>query len=203
MKAIPAIAIFCLLVLSPGCGRHPGIAPLSESSVVVAFGDSLTAGTGVQGQEAYPAVLQRLLHCTVINAGIPGELSDAARARLPSVIDEYQPSLVVLCHGGNDLLQHKDREEIKNNLAQMIEYLKGRKIDAILIGVPEPGLFLQTAALYRDLADKYKLPYQGKILARILSDRSLKSDQIHPNAKGYNTLAEAIDGLIAKSKSTD
>ncbi|MDO9542118.1 MAG: arylesterase [Kiritimatiellia bacterium] len=200
MKVIPSIAVLCLLVLSQGCGSHPRIARLSESSVVVAFGDSLTAGTGAQENEAYPAVLQRLLHCTVINAGIPGELSNAGISRLPRIIDAYKPSLVVLCHGGNDLLQQKDREEIKNNLAQMIQYLKGQNIDIILIGVPEPKLLHQTASLYRDLTDRYNLPYEGKILNKILSDRSLKSDQIHPNAKGYNKLAEAIAELIEKSQ---
>jgi len=200
MKAMPSIAILCLLVLSQGCGSHPKIARLTEASVVVAFGDSLTAGTGAQGHEAYPAVLQRLLNRTVINAGIPGELSNEGLSRLPSVTDAHKPSLVVLCHGGNDLLQHNGIEEIKNNLSQMIQYLKGQNIDVILIGVPEPSLLHQTASLYRDLTDRYNLPYEGKILNKVLSDRSLKSDQIHPNAKGYNKLAEAVAELIEKSQ---
>ena len=82
----------------------------------------------------------------------------------------------------------------------MIQYLKGQDIDVILVGVPEPSLLHQAAALHRDLADKYNLPYEGKILNKILSDRSLKSDQIHPNAKGYNKLAEAVAELIEKSQ---
>lgn len=200
MKAIPFIGILGLITLALGCGRNPGIARLAESSVVVAFGDSLTAGTGVPAHEAYPGVLQRLLHCTVINAGNPGELSDAGLTRLPRVIAASKPSLVVLCHGGNDLLQNKDHAEIKNNLAQMIQYLKGQGIDVILIGVPERSLFHQTASFYHDLADQYGLPYQGKIIDKILSDRSLKSDPIHPNAKGYNQIAEAVAALIEKSQ---
>ena len=79
-------------------------------------------------------------------------------------------------------------------------FLKGQEIDVIFIGVPEPSLLHQTASLYRDLTDRYNLPYEGKILDRILSDRSLKSDPIHPNAKGYDKLAEAVVELIEKSQ---
>ena len=82
----------------------------------------------------------------------------------------------------------------------MIRYIKGQNIDVILIGVPKHSLLHRPVSMYHELADRYNLPYEGKILNKILSDRSLKSDQIHPNANWYNKLAEAVAELIEKSQ---
>jgi acyl-CoA thioesterase I len=93
MKVKPAIALLCLLALSQGCGSHPGIKKLAESSVILAFGDSLTAGTGANTTESYPAVLAGLIGCRVVNAGVPGEESSDALLRLPAVLQKESPLL--------------------------------------------------------------------------------------------------------------
>ena len=195
-------AVMCSLILALGnsCGHRPAIKPLHSDSVIVAFGDSLTSGAGVEQINSYPSVLERILHHKVINAGVPGEVSEAGLSRLPNIISEYSPSLVILCHGGNDLLLQTDHEQIKNNLSRMIELLKRSGIDVIIIGVPEPKLFHSTAKFYVNLAKEYDLPYEGKILNKILSNRSMKSDRIHPNAEGYRVLAESIAALIERSE---
>lgn len=192
-----------LLFILAACAERPRIQPLHANSVIVAFGDSLTAGTGVEPNESYPTVLEQILHHKVINAGVPGEVSAAGLARLPGLMNECQPTLVILCHGGNDLLQHLDHQKIKNNLAKMIQLLRRAGADVILIGVPEPKLLHATVPFYRELAREYHLPYEGKILNRILFERSLKSDEIHPNAKGYRQLAEAVAALIGRSRITE
>lgn len=191
------ILLFSLL---SGCDQSsPRINQLRPDSVILAFGDSLTSGVGADINESYPSILESIIGCRVINEGIPGELSAQGLNRLPHIIDKYQPHLVILCHGGNDLLQRKNKQSIVDNLEKMIQMIKDRGIDIVLIGVPTPGLGFASTHFYNDLAKKYDLLYEGLILKEILSNNALKSDLIHPNAKGYRKLAESIANLISSS----
>ena len=185
-----------LILLLFACDRGPRLEPLSRSGVILAFGDSLTRGTGAERDSAYPAVLGRRLDMQIVNAGVPGELSSTGLKRLPSVLEKYQPELVILCHGGNDLLQRRSRTQLKENLEEMIRWCRASGAQVILVGVPSPGLFLHSAELYSEVAAETKTVYLDDILAEILADRSLKSDAVHPNGKGYAELAEAITELI-------
>ncbi len=194
------LLLVCLCLLSlVGCGRSPAIRPLTPESTVVAFGDSLTYGTGARPEESYPAVLAGLLGCNVINAGVPGEVTAGGLARLPAVLDETRPALVILCHGGNDFLRQQGREETEANLRRMMALIKGRGIDIVLIGVPAPGLLVATSPIYEELAKEFKVPYDKGIVRAILTDRTLKSDQIHPNAAGYRRMAESVAEVIRKA----
>jgi len=186
-----------LAPLLPGC-RQPRIAPLNSDSVVLAFGDSLTAGTGAEPAQSYPTRLAARLGCRVINAGEAGELSDQGLARLPGLLAAHRPQLVILCHGGNDLLARREPAAIRSNLEAMIRLIREQGAEVIMIGVPKPGLILRSHPLYREVADRHRVPFEGKILARILSSRSLKSDYIHPNAEGYRRMAESIEQLIRR-----
>ena len=190
------IGLLATLLAAAGCGRAPAVRPLAPDAVILAFGDSLTAGTGAEAGESYPDVLQARLQRTVVNAGRPGELSSDGLARLPRLLEQHRPALVVLCHGGNDFLRQLPRPETERHLAAMIRLLRERDIDVILLGVPAPGLLARPPPLYRDLARRQRVPYDGKILPRILSDPALKSDPIHPNAAGYRQLAEGIARLV-------
>ena len=189
-------ALALALLLAGPCRREPSLPPLPPEAVVLAFGDSLTAGTGAEPHEAYPAVLQRLLHRTVLNAGIPGERAREGLARLPDLVESVNPSLVILCHGGNDILQRASADEIADPLDRMIRLLRAKHIAVLLVGVPEPTLLHRPPRLYRDLARRHGLPYEGKILSRIIARRDLKSDPVHPNAKGYREMAEALAARI-------
>ena len=187
-----------IAVVLSGCGPAPRVRPLTPESVVLAFGDSLTAGTGADGNESYPAVLAGLLGCKVVNAGIPGETSPEGLDRLPEVLKQHKPDLVLLCHGGNDMLQKVNDEVITRNVRAMIEAAQGCGADVILLGVPRPGLFLRAPPFYAEVAESCKIPYEAKVLPEILSTRSLKSDAIHPNAEGYRKLAGRVAALIRK-----
>ena len=147
------VCIVSVLLVS-GCDKHDDaqIGRLSDDAVVVAFGDSITYGTGAGRKESYPAVLEKLSGYEVINSGISGELSEDGLFRLGFVLDRYEPDLLILCHGGNDMLQKRSVESIKENINGMIETAKDRGIDVILIGVPRPSLLLKTAGLYHDVA---------------------------------------------------
>jgi lysophospholipase L1-like esterase len=153
-------------------------------------------GTGAGRDEAYPAVLAALAARRVVNAGVPGELSSEGRARLPAVLDETRPQLLILMHGGNDLLRKDSRVELAGNLRAMIELAHSRGIGVVLVGVPAPGLLLEVPELYARLAEEYRLPYDGETVRAIEADRALKSDPIHPNAEGYRQLAQRLHRLL-------
>jgi acyl-CoA thioesterase I len=192
-----AIAL-CLFVAA--CGeRVPRLAGLPPDAVIVAFGDSLTYGTGADTSESYPARLQVLIGRKVINAGVSGELSAEGAARLPQVLDKHQPRLLLLCHGGNDLLRRLDPVQTAGHLRGMIRAARGRGVEVLLIAVPQPGLWLSPAPFYKDLAEELGLPLERGALSRILSRRELKSDTVHPNAAGYLELAQAVARLLQRA----
>jgi len=188
-----------LLVLG-GCGETPlAIAPLAPDGVILAFGDSLTRGTGAGKDQSYPQELARLTGRTVLNAGVPGELSADGARRLPEVLDRHDPDLLLLCHGGNDMLRKHAPAVTKSNLRAMIQSARERQIPVVLLGVPKPGLLLSSPALYQELADEFALNYDGKALPGIIANRNLKADRVHPNGEGYRQLADAIHRLLREA----
>lgn len=184
------------------CGG-PGLPPLGADDVVVAFGDSLTEGVGATREESYPVVLAELIGRRVVNAGISGELSRQGLARLPRVLDEHKPTVVIICFGGNDFLRGEPEDRVAERVGKMVELAQARDIGVVLIGVPKPGLLLSAAPCYETIAAHYGMPYEGDALAEIMSTRSLKSDRVHPNAAGYRKLAEAIARLLRKTGAVD
>jgi lysophospholipase L1-like esterase len=195
MLVVSAAAI---LLLS-ACSKTPELPPLQADAVILAFGDSLTFGTGAGEAESYPAVLASLTGRRVINAGVPGEVSANGALRLPELLERERPGLLILCHGGNDLLQRQDQRQLADNLRTMIRVARERGVSVVLVAVPSLGLTLKPPQLYRELAAEFYLPIEVKALPRILGKSALKSDQIHPNAAGYRTLAEALAGLLKTS----
>ncbi len=190
------LAAIVVLVLIACSSRVPGLAKLPDDATILAFGDSLTYGTGAQPGQDYPATLARLTGHRVINAGVPGEITQQGLERLPGVLDRYHPQLLILCHGGNDMLRKQALDTASDNLRQMIRLANERHIPVVLIGVPKPGLLLSTAGFYEQIASEFRLPYEDGILADIESDRALKSDAIHLNDAGYQKLADAIYRLL-------
>jgi acyl-CoA thioesterase-1 len=195
-------ALLLLCALAACGGRTPRLTPLAPDSAILAYGDSLTFGTGAAQEASYPAVLEKLVGRKVWSAGVPGELSAAGLARLPSALEHYQPKLLILCHGGNDLLRRLSEEQAAENLRAMIRLAKQSGIDVVLIGVPKPGLLPSPPDYYAGIAKEFKLPYEDAALKSILRDNELKSDLAHPNAKGYARLAEAVAALLKKSGAT-
>jgi len=204
-SCIPALwfllALICLVL--GACTSEPKLPRLADDAVILAFGDSLTYGTGASSTESYPAVLETLTRRRLINAGVPGEVTAEGVARLPDLLEREMPVLLILCHGGNDLLRRFDQQQTKMNLAAMIKQAQDRHIAVILIAVPAPGIFLRPPDLYKEIADEHKLPLEEDILETVLADETLKSDYIHPNAAGYRLLAEAIHKLLKKSNALD
>ena len=172
---------------------------LAKDAVILAFGDSLTFGTGATLTESYPAILERLVGRRVVNSGVPGEVTGEGLSRLPEVLEREKPALLILCHGGNDLLRRLDQKQTANNLRAMIRLAQARKIDVVIIAVPTPGIALSPPPFYRETAAEMKIPFEENALTTVLSDGTLKSDYIHPNAAGYRRLAESVAALLKKS----
>jgi lysophospholipase L1-like esterase len=200
IRRLLSVAVLCMLALCAGCGARPSIDGLTGSSVVVAFGDSLTSGTGADKAQSYPSVLSGLIGCRVVNAGVPGEDTTAGLRRLPGILKKEPPDLVILCHGGNDILSGESQDTTRANLSAMISMVKDAGADLILIGVPQPGLRLRAAPFYAEIAKQYTVPFDPDTIAAILSTPSLRSDRVHPNAAGYKRLAESIAALIVESE---
>ena len=188
-----------ILLAASGCGQQAKLPPLAADAVVLAFGDSLTYGSGASEAESYPAQLARLINRRVVREGVPGEVSAAGLARLPSALDEHRPALLLLCHGGNDFLQRQSKQAVAENLRGMIRLAKARGIQVLLIGTPEPGFSVMPPEFYGEIAKEFRIPYEGNVLGKILRDASLKSDQVHPNAQGYRLMAERVADLLRKS----
>lgn len=189
----------CILLLLTGCSQGAKLPRLADDGVVLAFGDSITAGTGAGAGESYPEILGGLIGRRVVNAGAPGEVTAEGAVRLPELLESVRPSLLILCHGGNDLLRHMDQRQAAENLRGMIRMARERGIAVVLIAVPSPDLSLKPPAFYGELAAESGLPIESKALGKILGKGSLKSDYIHPNAAGYRKLAEALAALLKKS----
>ena len=198
MKAF--VASIAVALLLGACGAStPKIAKLDRGAVVLAFGDSLTFGTGAAKEESYPAILERDTGLQVVNAGVPGEISAEGLARLPEAIDEAQPKLVILCHGGNDFLRKLDDATAAGNIRAMIQLAKSRGIPVMLLATPKPGFPPSVPKFYAEIAAEARIPLEGGVMKAVLLDANLKSDMVHPNGKGYGAIAAAVGKLLRKS----
>ncbi len=190
---------FALALLASGCSQHAKLPLLPADAVLLAFGDSLTFGTGANEAESYPAQLARLTGRRVLREGMPGEVSAAGLERLPALLDEHRPRLLLLCHGGNDFLRRLPKDKAAENVRAMIRLARDRGIDVLLIGTPEMGFTLTPPDFYAAIAKQFGIPYEGDVLTKIFRDSSLKADQVHPNAQGYRLMAERVAELLRKS----
>jgi acyl-CoA thioesterase-1 len=154
--------------------------------------DAKTLGAGKDEDEDYPAILTGLSNREVINAGVPRELSKDGLARLEGVLEVTRPALIILRHGGNDLLRKSNLNMVANNIRSMIELAHAHNVEVLLIGVPKPGLLIGTASFYAEVAQASGVSADLETLKEILTDAGLKSDPAHPNAQGYRVLAESI-----------
>jgi len=187
------VAITAILILFSFTSKKTTIRTLNIQESILAFGDSLTYGYNAKPSESYPTVLAQLSSYKVINAGVIGETSAEGLKRLPQLLKDENIKLMLLCFGGNDIIQKKSMVSLKKNLKTMIQMAKEKNIEVLLISVPNFTLFgLSPLELYEEVADEENVVLASGILAQILEQPSLKSDQIHPNALGYKMMGEKI-----------
>lgn len=187
------------LALLAGCGRKPvqGVR-VPAGATVLALGDSLTYGTGATPETAYPAVLSRLAGWNVVNAGVPGDTSAQALARLPALLEQHRPALVLVGIGGNDFLRRQDEAAAQANVTRICEAARAAGAQVLLIAVPRPTLTARLTGslddhdLYAEVAQALKIPLHAQGWSAVLADPAQRSDQIHANAAGYDKFAQGL-----------
>lgn len=205
MRLPRGILLLLVLACLTGCGKAPRLAALPAGSVVLAFGDSVTHGTGAAPGEDYPARLAVLTGWDVRNHGVPGDTAQAARARIAAALEETQPALVLLEIGGNDFLRQRKESQVREDIRAILATVRAQRIPVVLIAVPgfsplgaAVGRF-SDSPIYETLATEEKLPLVANVFADVLSDPALKADAIHPNAHGYRRLAEGIAAALRET----
>ena len=181
--------------------KLPAIPP---GKTVLAFGDSVTFGTGASPGEDWPSLLARSTGWRVANAGIPGDTAEAAQERIQALLDEHQPVLVIIEMGGNDFLRRRPQKAVKDDLRRIIRLIKQNGSQSVLLAVPELSLLsvvtrkASDAPIYRELSEEEKIPLISDLFSEILAHPELCADQIHPNAKGYRQMASGIHAQLKK-----
>lgn len=192
-----ATHVLCLSVLLAalaGCSREPARDPLRDGAVVLAFGDSVTHGTGAGSGQGYPELLARETGWSVINAGVPGDTAGQAVNRIGSLLDRYEPELVIVELGGNDFLRQRPEGQVKEDLRAILHACRDAGITAVLVAVPRLSLLragigaLADSPIYRELAEEEQVPLIAGVFSDVISDENLRADRIHPNAQGYREL---------------
>lgn len=177
-----------------------GVYTLPLDTKILAFGDSLTLGYGVSKVESYPSKLSELLHVEVINAGISGELSEQGLLRLPHLLAIHKPDILILCHGANDILKRRDLSKTKENLTQMVTMAKKQGVYVLLVGVPSYEILsFSVPSFYYEIAKENGIEIEDTSLKKILDSDSLKSDQVHPNALGYEMMSKFIAKVLSEN----
>lgn len=197
------ILLLALALLLAACGK-PREAALPSGTRVLALGDSLTAPHGVTPEQAWPVLLATRTGWAVVNAGVSGNTSADALQRLPGLLEEHNPQLVLVTLGGNDMLRRLPQGQTTANLGRMLALAKARGAKAVLLATPKPSLAgaafnnLSAAEFYRDVAKENQVPLIEDAMAEVLSKTELKGDQLHPNAAGHALLATKIFEALKK-----
>ena len=189
-----AATVFAIFALAAaGCGDRARVAALPPGATVVALGDSLTYGTGATPDTSYPAFLAAATRWNVVNAGVPGDTAEAGCARLPPLVDEHRPALVLVFLGGNDILRQRAARALKDGLAACVRAAAAAGAPLVLLAVPTFGVTGFTdAAIVEDFAKDAKVPSLSPGLGKLLRDDAMRSDAIHLNAAGYRALAANV-----------
>jgi len=173
-----------------------------RGDAIIAFGDSLTEGTGVEPEQAWPALLSSRIGRPVINAGRAAESSGDAMRRLDSDVLGRSPRIVILCLGGNDLLRRQSTDQMFANLRAMVDRIQGEGAFVILVGVNGSGLLSAGGDVdegFRDLARDTGCVYVPNILKGIMGKADLTlQDRIHPNADGHRRIAQRIEAVAGE-----
>lgn len=202
MKRRTFLALAALPLLLAACGKQPALPTLPPDARVLAFGDSVTYGTGAAAGEDWPTLLAARTGWQVVNAGIPGDTAQAAAARIQPLLDAHRPQLVIIEIGGNDFLRRRSQRAVKEDIRGIIGAVKSAGAQAVLVAVPELSLFglaaskASDAPLYEDLAKEEGIALIPDVFSDILSRPELTADKIHPNAHGYQQMASAIHARL-------
>ena len=169
---------------------------------ILILGDSLSAGLGVNYDQAWPSLLQSRINkigssYSVINAGVSGDTTSGGISRLPRLLKKYSPEILILELGGNDGLRGTSLKAIEKNLRDMINSAQSSNITVLLIGVQLPPNYwmLYTKGfeeIFSDLAKEYSLDLIQVSLKTMVNEGLMQSDVIHPNVLGHQQIEDIV-----------
>jgi acyl-CoA thioesterase-1 len=197
--AIPAALLALLLLWFLFPSKYSRVRNLqSNGTNIIAFGDSLTAGYGAGAGEDYPSGLAKVLGREVINAGVSGDTTDSALARLDADVLQRSPRIVIVGLGGNDFLRGAPIASTEANLRAIVKQIQLSGAMVVILGFNFPSLTASYGKMYKRVASDEGCLLIPDLLDGIIGNPSLKSDEIHPNAKGYALMAERVSGPLRK-----
>lgn len=187
-----AALLLCLAVLSLTSGAV-------RADTILVMGDSLSAAYGIEPQAGWVNLLKQRLgdEHEVVNASISGETTSGGSARLPDILGQYHPDIVLLELGGNDGLRGLSPQQMQVNLAKMIERSQEKGAEVLLLGIeipPNYGPAYTDAfrAVFTELAQDYEVPLLPFLLEGVDVDSMLQSDGIHPTAEAQPIILENV-----------
>ena len=191
-KNILLVVCSLWLVACLGCAKREIRNVDSRGTNIICFGDSITFGYGAQTQESYPVVLSKMIQIPVINAGIDGDTTIEALRRFDADVLERDPFLVIIEFGGNDFLRKIPKEVTVKNIKEMVERAQAKGAMVAIVDI-SAGMFLgEYHTAFYDLAKEKGAIFIPRILNGIITNPSLKSDFLHPNAEGYKIVTQRI-----------
>lgn len=197
--AIPAALLALLLIWLLFPSKYSRVRNLqSNGTNIIAFGDSLTAGYGAGAGEDYPSGLAKLIGREVINAGVSGDTTDSALARIDADVLQRSPRIVIVGLGGNDFLRGAPITSTEANLRTIVKQIQQSGAMVVILGFNFPSLTASYGKMYKRVASDEGCLLIPDLLDGIIGNSSLKSDEIHPNAKGYALMAERVSGPLRK-----
>ena len=195
LKSAVIIGVLSYIIYLLQPTSYPITNRIPDGETIVAFGDSLTFGTGASAADSYPQQLSRLIGEEIINLGVPGDTTADALARIDTVI-EKNPRIVLLTIGGNDLKNGINKDSAFANIRKIIEQLQASGAMVIIGGIDIPVLDRGFNDEYKSLAKETRSVLLPNVLKGIMGNRKLMSDSIHPNAAGYKIMAERFHEIM-------
>jgi lysophospholipase L1-like esterase len=190
---------FIVFIALAGCAKREIKNIDSKGANIICFGDSLTFGYGASPGQDYPTKLAQLIYMPVINAGVDGDTTPEALQRLKSDVLDKDPLLVIIEFCGNDFLEKILKDQTLNNIKEMAEKIQSKGAMVAIVDI-SAGLFLREYRVaFKNLAREKQAIFIPGILRGIITNPSMKSDFLHPNADGYKIIAQRIYSAITPS----
>ena len=175
----------------------------NDSPTILVLGDSVSAGYGLASNEGWVALLQSRLQTQgygyrVVNASVSGETTTGGLARLPRALSVHRPQIVIVELGGNDGLRALPLETSRRNLERIIETSQASGARVLLLGMKIPPNYGPRYSqgfeqLFRDLARRYRLPFEPFFLEKIaLAPGMMQADGLHPTAKAQPVMLDTV-----------
>lgn len=164
----------------------------SKGKTIICFGDSITFGYGVKPGDDYPTALSKAIDMPVINAGVDGDTTSTALSRIDADVLGNNPRLVIVEFCGNDFIKKVPKEITIKNIREIVQHIHARGAMVALVDISAGMFLIDYRIAFSDIARKTGAIFIPAVLSGIITNPSMKSDFLHPNAEGYQLIAERI-----------